>query len=493
MSKSLGNTIAPQDMIKQSGAEVLRLWVASVDYREEMRISREILARVVEAYRKIRNTMRYFVANLYDFDPAVDAIRVARMEEVDRSSCSPATASWPERMLTAYDDYDYSTIFQALNAFATVDLSAFYSDISKDRLYTFAARSSERRSAQTAMYIIADGLTRLLAPILVVTADELWRHLPGPREESVHLAVFPDAAELDALVRRRARRRWTRLVALREQRAGRDRAAAQEQADRQLAPGQGRALRDRRAELAFLERYARDLPMLFIVSEVELRPAPPDDAAAREPAPRMAIERAGGMKCERCWRYVPVRLDRSGLGWPLRALPGRACGADSMRRERSSRDVAAADAPIERRRRDPVAAAGDRRARPGHEGARARDAAAPRQRDGHSRGAELHACPQHRRGVRHSQRGGLPVQGGRHRGHCDGRAGGGRSLYSASLAAHQVLARVGLALILGGAAGNLIDRRRRSARSSISSTSTGGRIISGHSTWRTRRLRSAWC
>ena len=141
MSKSLGNTIAPQDIIKQSGAEVLRLWVASVDYREEMRISKEILARVVEAYRKIRNTMRYFVANLYDFDPAVDAVPLARMEEVDRYIAGAATPSSRERCSTAYDGYDYSTIFQAINAFTTVDLSAFYSDISKDRLYTFAARS----------------------------------------------------------------------------------------------------------------------------------------------------------------------------------------------------------------------------------------------------------------------------------------------------------------------------------------------------------------
>src|SRR4051812_178984 len=168
MSKSIGNTILPQDVIKESGAEILRLWVASCDYREELRVSKEILARIVEAYRKFRNTMRYLVANLYDFNPATDAVPIAQLEEVDRF----ILARYGElglKLLDAYEAYNYPTIFQALNAFATVDLSSFYNDISKDRLYTFAARSKQRRSAQTAMYVIADGLTRLIAPILSVS------------------------------------------------------------------------------------------------------------------------------------------------------------------------------------------------------------------------------------------------------------------------------------------------------------------------------------
>ncbi|HUK37351.1 MAG TPA: isoleucine--tRNA ligase, partial [Vicinamibacterales bacterium] len=184
MSKSVGNVILPQDVIKESGAEVLRLWVASCDYREELRVSKEILARIVEAYRKFRNTMRYLVANLFDFDPVSDMVPAAQLEEVDRF----ILARYGElglKLLDAYDAYDYPTIFQSVNAFATVDLSALYNDISKDRLYTFAARSKERRSAQTAMYIMADGLARLLAPILSVTADQLWACLPGKREESV--------------------------------------------------------------------------------------------------------------------------------------------------------------------------------------------------------------------------------------------------------------------------------------------------------------------
>ncbi len=178
MSKSLGNTILPQEVIKESGAETLRLWVAMSDFRDELRVGKQILQRVVEAYRKIRNTGRYLLANLYDFDPARDQLAPQDLQEVDRYALA-RYAEVARDVLAAYDSYDFPTIFQRINQLATVDLSAFYADVSKDRLYTFAPASPERRSAQTAMYLIADGLARLLAPILPVTADELWRHLPG--------------------------------------------------------------------------------------------------------------------------------------------------------------------------------------------------------------------------------------------------------------------------------------------------------------------------
>ena len=147
MSKSIGNTIRPQDVIKESGADILRLWVAMSDYREEIRVGKEILARVVEAYRKLRNTLRYLVANLYDFDPAVDRTPLHQMDEIDRFMLARYGAL-AERIVHGYEQYEYPTICQALNAFTTVELSAFYSDVSKDRLYTFAANSRERRSAQ---------------------------------------------------------------------------------------------------------------------------------------------------------------------------------------------------------------------------------------------------------------------------------------------------------------------------------------------------------
>ncbi len=312
MSKSLGNTIEPQDIIKQSGGDILRLWVASVDYREEMRISKEILARVVEAYRKIRNTLRYLLANLYDFDPKVDLVDRRRLEEVDRYILA-RYGDVAGRVLGAYEEYEYGTIFQALNAFTTLDLSAFYADVSKDRLYTFAAHSPERRSAQTAMYLMADGLTRLAAPILSFTADELWRFLPGRdgREESVHMAVFPSRDDLEAFADRELVERWDRLVSVREQVLAEIEPLRK---DKRIGSSlQAKVvLSAPEAELAFLRTHADQLPMLFIVSDVELRPAPstverpaPSDVEPREKGRVLvAIERAGGTKCERCWRYV---------------------------------------------------------------------------------------------------------------------------------------------------------------------------------------------
>ncbi len=323
MSKSLGNSVEPADVIKQSGADILRLWVSMTDYTQEMRISKEILARAGESYRKIRNTLRYLLANLYDFNPALDAVDHSRLEEVDRYILA-RYADVAHRVLGAYEAYDYGTIFQTLNTFATVDLSAFYADVSKDRVYTFAPGSRERRSAQIAMYVMADGLTRLLAPILSFTADELWRALPGTREASVHIALFPNRADLDALADDDLVAAWDRLRAVREQVLAeieplrKDKQIGSSlQAKVVLTPAAG--------DLEFLTRYLPHLPMLFIVSDVEIRSPrgsagpglrdgkPGEDAHAgrvlSDPAdgkPAIVIERAGGVKCERCWRYVPA-------------------------------------------------------------------------------------------------------------------------------------------------------------------------------------------
>ena len=295
MSKSVGNTILPQDVIKESGADIIRLWVAMSDYREEIRVGKEILTRVSEAYRKIRNTMRYLIANLYDFDPATDCVPLATMDEVDRYILA-RYGEVAKRALTGYAEYEYGPISQALTQFATVDLSSFYNDISKDRLYTLAPRSRERRSAQTALFLIADGLTRLLAPILSFTADELWRFLPGAREESVHLALFPDGAELDAFADPTLVARWDTLVTLRE------RVLAEIEPlrkNKQIGSSlQAKVLIAAMPdELPLLERYAAHLPMLFIVSEVDVRGAA---------STTITIERASGVKCERCWRIVPA-------------------------------------------------------------------------------------------------------------------------------------------------------------------------------------------
>jgi isoleucyl-tRNA synthetase len=304
MSKSLGNVIQPQAVIKESGAEILRLWVAMSDFREELRVGKQILQRVIEAYRKFRNTLRYLVSNLYDFDPATDRVPLERMADVDRfilSRYGAAAAS----VVDGYKRYDYPGVFQTINQFLTVDLSAFYADVSKDGLYTRAAASPERRSARTAMYVMADGLARLLAPILPVTADELWRHLPGfaeatagkpgGREESVHLAEFP--RDVEQLIDADLEGRWTRLLEIRNEVNKALETARQEKLI-------GTSLAARVALTAggdtgaLLRRYEADLPMLFIVSQVALDTTGPEGVS-------VSVLRAEGQKCERCWRVVP--------------------------------------------------------------------------------------------------------------------------------------------------------------------------------------------
>jgi isoleucyl-tRNA synthetase len=308
MSKSLGNTVAPQDVIKESGAEILRLWVSMVDYRYDMNISKEALTRTIEAYRKIRNVIRVLVANLYDFDPKADAVAKSRLLEIDRWALAKF-ADAAERIVKAYDDYDYPAIFQIANQLITVDLSAFYVDVTKDRMYTFGVKSEARRSGQTAMFIIVDGLARLLAPILSVTMDELWRMLPGEREESVHLALFP--RDLDRLKDAALLDRWAQLAAVRDEvnlkleEKRKDKTIAANLSARVIiTPGATTA--------PLLEQYREFLPTLFGVSEVDLRTPGPQDLTTSD----IAVARAGGTKCERCWRYVPsvsAEPDRTGL------------------------------------------------------------------------------------------------------------------------------------------------------------------------------------
>jgi len=238
--------------------------------------------------------MRYLVSNLYDFDPAVDRVPLAEMQEVDRYALDRYAAA-ASAAVRGYDRYDYPSIFQTLNQFLTVDLSAFYADVSKDRLYTFGAASPERRSAQTAMFIMADGLARLLAPILPVTADELWRHLPGRREESVHLADFP--AELDRLSDAELSGRWQQLIAIRDE-VNRVLETARQSKTIGTSLGAHVSLSAGGASARLLQQYEADLPMLFIASQVSLSTTGPEGVS-------VAVARAEGEKCERCWRVLP--------------------------------------------------------------------------------------------------------------------------------------------------------------------------------------------
>jgi len=296
MSKSVGNVIAPQDVIKESGAEIIRVWVAMSEFTEELRVSKEILTRVVDVYRKLRNTCRILVANLYDFDPATDMVPLEKLDEVDRFALARYGEA-AQRMLRAYDEYDFSTVTQNLNTLLTVDLSAFYVDVTKDRMYTLNARSHERRSTQTAMYTICDGLSRLLAPILPVTADDLWRNMPGQRSESIHLEDFPDPARL---VDSDLIGTWERLLAVRET----VNAALEEKRKDKVI---GNALSARVVITAtgpvstLLDTHRQQLPMLFNVSDVGLHLGGTegiDDV-------QVVVEKAPGVKCARCWRFVP--------------------------------------------------------------------------------------------------------------------------------------------------------------------------------------------
>ena len=306
MSKSLGNTVVPQEVIKQSGAEILRLWVAMVDYGEEVRLGKEILSRVVEAYRKWRNTCRILVANLYDLDPATDLVPYEKLEPADRYALA-RYGDAAQRIVRAYEAYDFPGVFQALNALVTVDLSAFYIDITKDRMYTLGAASDSRRSAQTAMYLIADGLARLLAPILPMTADELWRHIPGQRAASVHVEEFQDVQRfLDSGLMSE----WDQLLAVRNQVN-----AALEQQRKDKVIGNSLSAHVTITATgpvgALLERCREQLPMLFIVSDLDLR------VGARHEAGGVTVNvgKARGVKCERCWRFVPsVRTEPDWAG-----------------------------------------------------------------------------------------------------------------------------------------------------------------------------------
>jgi isoleucyl-tRNA synthetase len=301
MSKSMGNVVAPEDVIKKLGADILRLWCAAQDYRDDNRISQEILNRVAEAYRRIRNTCRYLLANLHDFNPATETIPFEQLPELDRWALHQLELL-KERVLTAYQELEFHVIYQEINAFCAVEMSAFYLDILKDRLYTSPANSHDRWAAQTVMYRILDNLLRLLAPLLSFTADEAWAYLPGEHEASVHLAAFPrltPEVKDDALVQR-----WERIMKIRAEVL-----KALEQA--RVAKTIGLSL-DAAVTLAaqgelreFLEGYAADLPTILIVSQVRLLDALEGGGLVAEGVEglQIAVAAARGEKCERCWHY----------------------------------------------------------------------------------------------------------------------------------------------------------------------------------------------
>ncbi|MDA2913454.1 isoleucine--tRNA ligase [Acidobacteriia bacterium AH_259_A11_L15] len=307
MSKSLGNVIAPREIWDKYGAEILRLVAASVDTHADIRIGQQLLEQTAEAYRKIRNTFRFCLSNLYDFDPAAHVVPAERMVELDRWLLSRA-AELVARSRAWYERYEFHRVYHAFYNFCTVELSARYFDIVKDRLYTFAAASPERRSAQTALFRVAHALVRLMAPVLSFTCEEVWDHLPGakPTAASVHLAEFPRPEQLDARLAAETLSAWENLFAVRNEVLKVLEQARQAKTIRSSLEAQVylRVSGDTLAPL--LENYRAELPALFIVSAVRLgREARPHLRKSELPGLEIGVSVAEGKKCERCWNYSP--------------------------------------------------------------------------------------------------------------------------------------------------------------------------------------------
>jgi isoleucyl-tRNA synthetase len=288
LSKSIGNGVAPEEIIRDYGAELIRLWTASVDFVEDVRISPTILTRLSEAYRKIRNTFRYALGNIHDFSPAADAVPGDELPELDQWVLVRAE-ELVSKCRIWYSEFAFQKVYRAVYDFATVDLSSLYFDVIKDRLYTSAPKSLARRSAQTVLYRLAHVLVRLFAPILSFTMEEVWAHLG--EKGSVHTAYFPEPAELTGGIHAEQRERlanWEALIALRGQVLKRlDKARDEKQIGSPLEA------RFHVPASPLLVRYADELPSLFIVSQVKLSDGETIDVTPAE-----------GTKCERCWKYT---------------------------------------------------------------------------------------------------------------------------------------------------------------------------------------------
>jgi isoleucyl-tRNA synthetase len=334
MSKSLGNVITLDELLPKYGAEVLRLWVAAEDYTQDIRVSPEILDRLADAYRRMRNTFRFLLGNLGDYDPARDRQSHARLDEVDRWVLD-RLARLIGRVRRGYDEYEFHTVFHSVHNFCAVDLSALYLDIIKDRLYTSLPDDPRRRAAQTVCYDVFSTLARLLAPILTFTCEEAWRHLPGAHGESVHLERFPEAPRewLDDTLKRD----WDRLLEVRREVA---KALETARAGKLIGSGLEAAVRIAHAPEdlpALLSAKRALLPTVFIVSRVALGSSGSGASVTYEsqdiPGLVIGVDRARGEKCERCWtrsehvgenrahptlceRCVPIVTRLSGSGDP---------------------------------------------------------------------------------------------------------------------------------------------------------------------------------
>ena len=304
-SKSLGNVVDPVEIADKLGAEIIRLWVASVDFREDVMSSDELMQRIADSYRKIRNTFRYILGNLEGFDPARDVMPFAEMHPLDQYILLQA-AEVTKDVRSHYDSFTFHRLYQRLKDFCIVDLSAIYFDVLKDRLYTSAPRSPARRSAQTALWRLGEALVRLLAPVMSFTADEVWGFLPPmpTRPESVHLDHFPASEDLTGELPAgfdvaAIKSDWQTLLAVRDEALKVLEAA---RAEKRIGSGLEAQLHLAAPDSIYpvLERYRDQLRYLFIVSDVVLDKA---TASNGDAGLVITINQAPGQKCERCWNY----------------------------------------------------------------------------------------------------------------------------------------------------------------------------------------------
>ncbi|MGH9703291.1 MAG: class I tRNA ligase family protein, partial [Candidatus Acidiferrales bacterium] len=325
MSKSLGNVILPRDICEKWGAELLRIWVSSQDYHADIRMSDSVMTQLSESYRKLRNTFRYFLGNLHGFEPQRDAVRDAELWEMD-AWMMHRTGELVRQCREGYDKFEFHRVFHAVHDFCVVDLSAFYFDVLKDRLYTFAPRNIGRRSAQTALFRIANALLRLLAPVMVFTSEEVWQllpHRPGD-PESIHMSYFPAVENMDTGLRKETVENWDRLLAIRRDVLG----ALESARSKKVVAGALEAevtlyprtdLEEKVGSRTFevLQTYLKSLPALFLVSQVRMADYFDNSEGAVTEAGDLVIvgvQKAKGKKCERCWNYsTQVGIN---LTWP---------------------------------------------------------------------------------------------------------------------------------------------------------------------------------
>ncbi len=299
MSKSMGNVVDPAKIMKQLGSDILRLWVASVDYQSDMRISDDILQQITEVYRKIRNTLRFLVSNLEGFDPATDLVPLAAMSEVDQYTMMKAQ-KLIDKSIKAYENYEFNAVYQSVHNFFTIDLSSFYLDIVKDTLYTEPLNAPVRKAVQTVLYEILLATVKLIAPILPHTADEIWRYIPNVKEISVQLTEMPNWEKIS--VDNELIKKGDRLLEIRDEVL-----KALEVARKEKLIGNSLAaavvLYPEPATAKFLEQFT-DLEKIFIVSQVEIKTEPAPAEAVVASGLSILVKQAPGEKCERCWNVL---------------------------------------------------------------------------------------------------------------------------------------------------------------------------------------------